>query len=213
MVEELAAKGNGSVVVAHDIGTLGCRDGKRMLSRQRLWLHVATLFAATALLAMLTLGQAQQSVVRVGIFQLTVPQGSTLQQLQNGIVQLQHSYAGTIITAQLQAQEGLSPGDEQLLRTMQAWSSDSPIQAFGEAWSVARFDHLSGFIRGHWYEQPYQDMAGPNIIHGLFMLVTQKTGDGLVIDEFSSGPAQGAQDWQILSDYATTILNHLHVQY
>jgi hypothetical protein len=181
--------------------------------RRGLWLHMVVLIKTIALLATITVGQAQQSVINIGVFQLTVPQGSTVQQLENGIVQLNYAHEGTSITAQLQAQQGLSPGDEQLPRTMQAWNVQYPMQPLGEAWSIVGFDHLSGFIKGHWYEQPYQDRAGPNILHGLFVLVTQKTGDGLAIDVFSNGPSREAQDWQVLSDYATTILNHTHQQY
>ena len=178
-------------------------------SRQWLWLHAVMLVKMLALLTMLSVGQAQHSAIDIGSFQLTVPEGSTVQHFDNGVIQLSYVYAGITITAQIQAQQDLSPGDDQLPHTMQAWSSGAPMQPIGDAWSITGLDNLSGFIKGYSYEQPYQDMAGPNILHGFFILVTQKTGDGLVIDVFSSGPAHGAQDWQVLSDYATTILNHI----
>ena len=158
-----------------------------------------------------TEGSPPGTTLSLGDYQLTLPQGTTSQQLATGVIELQTSVQGFTLTAHIGPQTNLAsvPAHSQLASVMQAWNPDYPMQPHGQVQSVDDYTHLGGWTLAQWYEQTLVDMRGPNMIHGLFMLHVGHDGQGLVVDIFSSGSAQDAQDWQVLSEYAATLLNHL----
>ena len=162
-----------------------------------------------------TEGLRSGMTLSLGNYQLTLPQGTTGQQLVTGVIELQTSGQGFTLIAHIGPQTNLAPvpSHSQLASVMQAWNPDYPLQPLGQVQPLAGYTHLDGWTLTQWYEQPLVDMRGPNMVHGLFMLHVGQDGQGVVVDIFSSGSAQDAQDWQVLGEYAGTLLNHLREGY
>jgi predicted metalloprotease len=155
-----------------------------------------------------TQGQRQTpsaQTVMVGRYQISVPQGSTLTRLQNGVIQLQQGG----ITAHIGAPAPLTatPASQQLGAAMGAWNREHPLVLVGTR-LPRQYPNLGGSSATHAYQQNAGTLG---VVHGLFLLHAGSgpTPEGLVVDVFASGPAEGARDWQQLDQYARTVMSHV----
>ncbi|HJU65301.1 MAG TPA: neutral zinc metallopeptidase [Gemmatimonadaceae bacterium] len=153
--------------------------------------------------------------VAVGGYQLTIPQGVTYQQLQNGQVTVQTTWNGVALSGQIGGEQ-LAPAaaSNHLASGMQRWNPQQPMRAYGQPVPMDQAtQHLGGNAIGQWYEQQYQDPQGrPAVVHGLYTIQIRNTGQAVVVDVWSLGPAQSAQDWQLLGNFAVTLINGLRTQ-
>ena len=152
--------------------------------------------------------------ITLGLYQLTVPEGSTGLQLRDDVIELQTSQEDVAIVAHVGARPELPGGNEdqqiRLAEVMRAWNPQSPLQPLGQPQNMEQESRLGGEVLAQRYEQSFPGEEGADVVHGLFILHPHdQAGHGLVIDVFTSGPAEGAQDWQRLSDYTQTLMNSI----
>lgn len=156
-----------------------------------------------------TQGQSTTSgqTVTVGRYQVSVPQGSTVTRLQNGVLQLQQGG----ITAHIGPFAGAAaaPASQQLATAMLAWNQDHVLYPVGQL-SGRQYPGLGGTAAVRRYQQ---NAGSLGVVHGRFVLHVGSgpTPEALVVDVFSSGPAAGARDWQQLDQFTQGVMSNVHL--
>lgn len=141
----------------------------------------------------------------IGAYLLTVPSGSVERHLEPGVVQLEHVQGNVTLIAHVVPQSGLfGAATEELSTVRQALTHGQPMHPIDQPERLD-YPHLAGSTVAQWYEQEQE--AG--LAHGLFLLHVGGDGNGIVFDVFTPGSAQEADDWELLSDYANELMNHL----
>jgi hypothetical protein len=148
-------------------------------------------------------------LLTLGMYTLEIPAGTTVNQLQNGVLELDAPGRGK---AHIAAQPNLTYGAATMMlpTVAQHWNPQQPLQ-FLEGAAESQLEHLGGSGAHGFYQQNLVDQRGPNVVHGIFYLHVRHGGQGVTIDVFDTGQASGA-DWKPLIAFLNQLLGKLRVQ-
>lgn len=146
---------------------------------------------------------ADGQAVVVGSHRLIVPRNFTVSQLENSVVQVQHGN----VTAHIAVRETTTAvATDQLPGLMQAWNPAQPLSAIGGITS-GEYATPGATLASQRYQQ---DTGSIGVVHGLFLVyvVNGPRPEALVVDVFAPGPAEVAQDWKTLTEFAGALLRN-----
>lgn len=151
--------------------------------------------------------QVDSQSVSVGSYRLVVSKDIVVTTLGNGVVQLQRGQ----VTAHIAAlpQTGAASAAERLPAVIRGWNTDQPLSPIGQVIPGDR--KVAG---GTMATQRYQQNTADGTIHGLFLVQigSSPTPEAFVVDVFSSGAADGARDWESLTQFASVVMSSVSLK-